>query len=193
MAAHKFQDVSNKQAEFLKKLAQTQFELHLEKETLFTVAWPEKSGIDQAHFDLSEMAREPLDLPNTLRSFLNQSVAFTLRPKLNNLNAFDNNQLRSVKILCINLGREQLASLVDFYCSHGIGCISSQIKVIDEGGQESMGGRDTFLGAEGTENRYSIAQILLQNKDLGTASQITLLNVQISDQQTQEQSSQGEP
>ena len=49
-----YKEISTKEAECMKKLTQIKFELHLEKESFFTVAWPEESNVDMAHFDLCE-------------------------------------------------------------------------------------------------------------------------------------------
>lgn len=114
-----------KQSEFLKKLANTQFELLLEKETMFAAAWSEISTSDQtAHFDLSESSKEGEGVPKTLSSFLLQSLMFTQRVMLRNLNEFDNNQVRAIKLLCVNLSPAQLTSLVNFVCCPPFGTVN---------------------------------------------------------------------
>lgn len=56
--SQRYEEVSLKEKEFLKKLTQTQFDLQLEKESMFTVAWSENlSSPELSNFDLFQKSQ----------------------------------------------------------------------------------------------------------------------------------------
>ena len=89
MVTQYYDEINQKEEDFVKKLAQTQFELHLEKESLFTVTWAndslEHEGTNNSLFDLQETS-EDFKFPKTLHVFMKKSLNFIGRPKLPNLN-----------------------------------------------------------------------------------------------------------